>query len=289
MRTSFRFALTFLACGMAASCLPATAQVLDATLPMQYIPLEIPCRAADTRASGGAITAGTVRNFSPGGGGCSISAPTSGVIAYAMNITVVPHGPLNYLTVWPAGELQPQVSTLNSPDGRIKANAAIVTGGTNGQISVFASSTTDVLLDVSGYFVAEVPVPPTYTYFPITPCRVVDTRVNNGTSFGAPSLVAGQQRTFAVVPEQLQSSRSAGGSGRGLFRKRYCHSQGRQARRLRNRLGNLSEPTGYTDHFDGERADRGNDSERGDHHGESCDRRRPLRYLRAMKPICSLM
>jgi hypothetical protein len=91
---SFRFALAFLACGMAASCLSATAQVLDATLPMQYIPLEIPCRAADTRTPNGAIAAGTVRNFNPGGGGCSISAPTSGVIAYAMNVTVVPHGPL---------------------------------------------------------------------------------------------------------------------------------------------------------------------------------------------------
>jgi hypothetical protein len=199
MRISFRFALAFLACGMAASCLPTTAQVLDATLPMQYIPLEIPCRAADTRMAGGAITAGTVRNFSPGGGGCSVSPPTSGVIAYAMNITVSPHGPLNHLTVWPAGELQPQVSTLNSLDGRIKANAAIVTGGTNGQISVFASDTTDVVLDVSGYFVAEVAVPPTYTFFPITPCRVVDTRVNNNTGFGAPSLVAGQQRTFPLA------------------------------------------------------------------------------------------
>jgi hypothetical protein len=198
MRTSFRFALTLLACGMAAPSLPAAAQVLDATLPMQYIPLEIPCRAVDTRVPGGAITAGTTRNFSPGGGGCSVPTPTSGVIAYAMNITVVPHGQLNYLTVWPAGELQPLVSTLNSPDGRIKANAAIVTGGTNGQISVFASNTTDVVLDVSGYFVAEVPVPPTYTFFPITPCRVVDTRVNNGTSFGAPSLVAGQQRAFVL-------------------------------------------------------------------------------------------
>jgi hypothetical protein len=199
MRMSFRLVLTLLACGMAAFSLPATAEVLDATLPLQYIPLEIPCRAADTRAAGGAIAAGITRNFSPGGGGCSISPPASGVIAYAMNITVVPHGPLNHLTVWPAGELQPVASTLNSPDGRIKANAAIVTGGTNAQISVFASNTTDVVLDVSGYFVAQIPIPPTYTYFPITPCRVVDTRVKNDGSFGAPSLVAGQQRTFQLT------------------------------------------------------------------------------------------
>jgi hypothetical protein len=198
MRTYFCFALTLLACGMAAPSLPATAQSLDATLPMQYIPLEIPCRAVDTRTNNTTITAGTFRNFSPGSGGCNIPTPASGLIAYAMNITVVPHGQLNYLTVWPAGELQPLVSTLNSEQGWVKANAAIVTGGTSGQISVFATNTTDVVLDVSGYFIAEVPVPPTYTFFPITPCRVVDTRINNGSSFGAPSLVAGQQRAFVL-------------------------------------------------------------------------------------------
>ena len=54
------------------------------------------------------------------------------------------------------------------------------------------------MLDVSGYFIAEVPVPPTYTFFPITPCRVVDTRINNGSSFGAPSLVTGQPRAFVL-------------------------------------------------------------------------------------------
>ncbi len=198
MRTYFCFALTLLACGMAAPSLPATAQLLDATLPMQYIPLEIPCRAVDTRTNNTTITAGTFRNFSPGSGGCNIPTPASGLIAYAMNITVVPHGQLNYLTVWPAGELQPLVSTLNSEQGWVKANAAIVTGGTSGQISVFATNTTDVVLDVSGYFIAEVPVPPTYTFFPITPCRVVDTRINNGSSFGAPSLVTGQQRAFGL-------------------------------------------------------------------------------------------
>ena len=105
MRTYFCFALTLLACGIAAPSLPATAQLLDATLPMQYIPLEIPCRAVNIRTNNTTITAGTFRNFSPGSGGCNIPTPASGLIAYAMTITVVPHGQLNYLTVWPAGEL----------------------------------------------------------------------------------------------------------------------------------------------------------------------------------------
>src|SRR6202034_1809577 len=118
MRSYFRFTLTLLVCAVGAFSLPATAQLLDATLPMQYIPLGTPCRAVDTRpSSGGAgpIAGGTFRNFSPGTS-CGITAPSSGVIAYAMNVTAVPHGTLGYLSVWPAGELQPVVSTLNSPD-----------------------------------------------------------------------------------------------------------------------------------------------------------------------------
>jgi hypothetical protein len=213
MRTYFRLALTLFACGMAGSCLSATAQVLDATLPMQYIPLEVPCRAVDTRPN--PVAGGSVRNFNPAGGGCAgLLTPTSGVIAYAVNLTVAPHGPLSYVTVWPAGEPQPGVSTLNSPDGRTKANAAIVTGGTKGEISVFAYNTTDVLLDVSGYFVSSAPGVATYVFFPITPCRVVDTRYPNG-QFGLPALVAKQQRTFQLDMSSCHLSRApeeAGGA-----------------------------------------------------------------------------
>jgi hypothetical protein len=192
MQTCFRLTLALLAT-VGLLPLPAMGQALDATLPLQYVPLGIPCRAVDTRVTGGPITGKTFRNFSPGGGSCSITVPSSGLIAYAMNVTVLPHGELGYLSVWPAGDLQPVVSTLNSPDGRVKANAAIVTGGTNGQVSVYVTDTADVVLDVSGYFVAEEAVPSTYTFFPITPCRAVDTRLS---TLGGPSLVGGQQRNF---------------------------------------------------------------------------------------------
>jgi hypothetical protein len=215
MRTNFRLALTLLACGMGTSCLSAIAQVLDATLPMQYIPLEIPCRAVDTRTTNTPVTGGTTQNFDPGGGACHLHRPTSGVIAYATNVTVVPHGPLGVLNVWPAGEQKPIASTLNSYDGRVKANAAIVTGGTNGEISVFASNTTDVVLDISGYFVPAEADRLTYTFFPIAPCRVVDTRSPNG-QFGSPSLVAGQQRTFVLSLSKCNLSPAPGYVGGGF-------------------------------------------------------------------------
>ena len=88
---------------------------------------------------------------------------------------MVPHGPLGYLTTWPAGEAQPLVATLNSPDGRIKANAAIVAAGTNHSVSVYVTDTTDLVIDIDGYFTA--PGSQTLQFYPLTPpCRLVDTR-----------------------------------------------------------------------------------------------------------------
>jgi hypothetical protein len=100
----------------------------------------------DTRQTGSPIQGGTTRTFSPFGGNCNISVPDDDSIVYPINVTVVPHGKLNYLTVYPAGEAQPVISLLNSEDGRTKANAAFVAGGTGGNISVFATDTTDFVL-----------------------------------------------------------------------------------------------------------------------------------------------
>jgi lysophospholipase L1-like esterase len=187
-----------------------TAQTPSGTTPLQYTALQTPCRAVDTRVTGGPIAAGTSQSFYPAAGACNIPLPSTGPIVYALNVTVVPHGPLGYLSVWPTGATQPLVSTLNSPDGRVKANAALATGGNGGEISVYASNTTDLVLDVSGYFTY---APAADVYVPVTPCRVVDTRISNGTSFGAPSLAAGQQRTFRLANSNCNLPATAFGNG----------------------------------------------------------------------------
>ena len=46
------------------------------------------------------------------------------------------------------------VSTLNSFNGRVAANAAIVPAGANGAVSVFVSDASDVIIDINGYFAA---------------------------------------------------------------------------------------------------------------------------------------
>jgi hypothetical protein len=89
------------------------------------------------------------RSFSISTGGCNIPATAA---AYAMNVTVVPDGPLSYLTAWPTGAGQPVVSTLNSWDGSVVANAAIVPAASDGSISVYVTGQTHLILDINGYF-----------------------------------------------------------------------------------------------------------------------------------------
>ncbi len=166
--------------------------------PLRFIPVD-PCRIADTRetneSNGGPVLAEReVREFTIPGAVCGIPSTAK---AYALNVTVVPQGPLSWLTLWPAGQAQPAVSTLNSTDGRIKANAAIVPAGTNGSVDVFVSDSSHVILDITGYFVTADDVT-ALTYYPLNPCRVVDTRGSRG-SLAGPFLNGGQEREFAIT------------------------------------------------------------------------------------------
>jgi len=173
-----------------------------------------PCRLVDTRTGQGftgpfgppSMTAQQTRTFTIPASGCNIPANAQ---AYSLNVTVAPAASLGYLTIWPAGQSQPLVSTLNSLNGAILANAAIVPAGANGAISVFVSDNTDVIIDINGYF-APPSGPSALAFYPVTPCRVADTRGATG-PFGGPSLPSGGSRSFTVpssacgIPATAQS------------------------------------------------------------------------------------
>ena len=163
-----------------------------------FVPVT-PCRVVDTRwpdgpLGGPPISNGGSRSFAVPSSPCGIPATAA---AYSLNVTVVPHGVLGFLTLWPTGEDRPGISTMNSLDGRIKANAAIVSAGFNGAISVFASGTTDVVLDIDGYFVPA-PDPSALVFYPLEPCRVADTRRANG-PLGGPYLHGAEPREFPIL------------------------------------------------------------------------------------------
>ncbi len=167
---------------------------------LQFVPVT-PCRVVDTRGVNGtfggpAIQGRTSRSFPIPQGSCDIPATAA---AYSLNVTLVPDQgtPVGYLTIWPAGEVSlPIVSTMNSLDGRNKANAAVVPAGVNGGVSVYVTNTTDVVLDINGYFT--LPGENTLQFYPLTPCRVLDTRKQTG-DLGGPSLAGGQERDFPLL------------------------------------------------------------------------------------------
>jgi hypothetical protein len=101
-----------------------------------------PCRVLDTRSSSGSF------NVNVTSSSCGIPSSAE---AFVLNATVVPTGGLGYLTLWPENEAQPLVSTLNADDGVIASNMAIVPT-TNGSIDAFSSGSTQLILDISGYF-----------------------------------------------------------------------------------------------------------------------------------------
>ena len=157
-----------------------------------------PCRVMDTRGASGPlggpfIAANTSRNIPIPSSSCGAPANAT---AWSLNITVIPrNGALGYLTVWPTGQTQPVVSTLNSPDGSVLANAAIVPAGTSGAISAFSTDNVDLIVDINGYFVP--PTVSTLQFYPLFPCRVLDTRQANG-SLGGPAIPGGGSRSFPV-------------------------------------------------------------------------------------------
>jgi hypothetical protein len=103
------------------------------------------------------MSAGSTGEFDISQSACGIP---SNALAYSLDVTVVPNAGLGYLTIWPSGEAQPLVSTLKSYDGRVKANLAMVPGGTNGGVSVYASDATNVVLDIEGYSFPPEAAPP---------------------------------------------------------------------------------------------------------------------------------
>ena len=157
-----------------------------------------PCRVVDTRNPNGtfggpAISGGTSRSFPLPQGGCGIPATAT---AYALNVTVVPHRHAelpDHLADRPAPARGLDAELL---DGRIKANAAIIPAGTSGAVSVYVTDTTDVILDITGYFTTG--NSSALAFFPLTPCRVADTRGANG-PLGGPMLQQNQQRDFPVL------------------------------------------------------------------------------------------
>jgi DNA-binding beta-propeller fold protein YncE len=171
-----------------------TVSVIGGNTKLQLVNVN-PCRIVDTRRTGGPIQGGTSRSFPiPQLGGCNI--PTTAAV-YSLNVTVVPQASvLGYLTIYPTGLDRPLVSTMNSLDGRIKADAVTISAGLQGAVSVYVTNTANIVIDIDAYYAPS--TPSTLEFYPLPPCRVLDTRNPDG-QLGGPYLHGGHERDFPVL------------------------------------------------------------------------------------------
>jgi Tol biopolymer transport system component len=139
-----------------------------------------PTRALDTRLTGTPMTADSVIDVPLAG---TLGVPDDAT-AVALSVTAVAPSSWGWLTVWPTGDPQPLASNLNFVAGQTIANSVVVGLGTDGQVSIHnAFGTTQVIVDVTGWFDASLP---NGGFTPVTPTRILDTRTGSPTSSAAP-------------------------------------------------------------------------------------------------------
>ncbi|MHB1500011.1 MAG: IPT/TIG domain-containing protein [Candidatus Dormibacteria bacterium] len=167
-----------------------------------YTPL-VPARVEDTRTGSGLPGSGQP----PGPGGTITiqvagegGVPASGVQAVLINLTVVGPTQAGYVTAYPAGVTLPLASTVDFQAGVTKANLALVTLGRGGAISLFnAFGTTQVVVDVEGWYAATAQTSGAGLLNSVYPQRIVDTRPKSGHPYAGQALGPGQSLTVQVA------------------------------------------------------------------------------------------
>ena len=197
---------------------------LSSSTPGLYVPLT-PYRVCDTRSieagnysgtnaqcigktlqAGGSLTvqiAGTNPNGTNSGG-----VPT-GAAAVVLNVTVVNTTAASYLSVLPtdtAPSSPPDISNLNWVPGEIVPNRVVVPLSGNGNVTLYNNAgSTDVIVDVAGYYTSASSAITGSAFDPMSPARICDTRATSaanpcqGKTMG-PNSTLGVQVTGGVVP-----------------------------------------------------------------------------------------
>jgi hypothetical protein len=113
----------------------------------------------------------------------------AGAIAVVLNVTVANPGGSGYVTVYPEGVERPFTANVNFQTGQTTGNRVVVplstTGPTPGEVAVFSSQTTDLVVDVSGYYSSAGGSGSVYTS--VGPAiRICDTRAGNPSTLSGP-------------------------------------------------------------------------------------------------------
>lgn len=182
-----------------------------------FVPLS-PSRVCDTRSASSSnqcnsngnttLSAGSVITVQVAGGSYPIPASASAVVANLTATNTTSAG--GFLTAWPSGTIQmPNTSNLNFGPGVSVANRIIIPiDPATGTISIYNfNGSTDIILDINGYFTSGSSSTQGLGFNSITPTRICDTRqidlvgtlANQCDLNGASSLGSSQTLTVKVA------------------------------------------------------------------------------------------
>jgi Concanavalin A-like lectin/glucanases superfamily len=178
--------------------------VQPATPPSVFVPIT-PVRIMDTRSASkigpvtGPIAAdGTATLPIDGITTNGVDLPASGITAVAIAITVTGQTEGGFITTFPAGTPRPETSAVNFTSSGNYTNNAIVPVGPGGGIEFYngATSSIQLITDITGYFTTNTTATGASTYTPLAdPTRILDTR--NGT--GAPEAQIAADGTLTLT------------------------------------------------------------------------------------------
>ena len=157
-----------------------------------------PTRLADTRDGTGGqlgqlnpsnplvVQATGISATTAAGSATSIPSTASTV---ALNLTVVDPTAPGFITAYPCDATRPLASNVNYVAGQVVANGVIAPVSASGQVCLYSSVATDIIVDLAGWF-------PGDAFTGATPKRFVDTR--DGTGAPVAKLTSSDQLSVAL-------------------------------------------------------------------------------------------
>jgi hypothetical protein len=178
---------------------------LGRTTGSTYRPIT-PTRIVDSRDGSGLsglinkFVSGSARTFQVAGLGTGPDMIPTNAVAITGNVTVTRQNGAGFVAVTPTPQNSPASSTLNFPLGDTRANNVTVPLAADGTLSMTylatAGRTTDLILDVTGYFL---PNDSAATYHPLSPTRLLNSVSGIGQPGGTPAAFqAGVPQTFTI-------------------------------------------------------------------------------------------
>ncbi|WP_216363113.1 hypothetical protein [Arthrobacter sp. Hiyo1] len=166
--------------------------------PGALIPIA-PTRFLDTRNTSPVAPDSTV-SFQVAG----VNGVPANVSAVVFNLTVAEAKSFGFVTAYASGTARPNASNVNFNAGQIVPNLVTVPVGTDGKVTLYnrSSGATQLVADVSGYYLAGTPSTPG-AFQPVAPSRFLDTRT--AASVGADSTVSFQVGGINGIPADVSA------------------------------------------------------------------------------------